>query len=56
MDILKAQQLQHFHGNTARKEKPVWTISTEQMTLATNDFSLDKENEDLGKCFFLYPP
>jgi len=56
MDILKTQQLQHFHGNTARKENSVWTISAEQMTLATNAFSLDKENEDLGKSFSLHPP
>lgn len=56
MDILKTQQLQHFHGNTARRENSVWTVSAEQMTLATNAFSLDKENEDLGKCFSLYPP
>ena len=55
-NILKAQQLQHFHGNAARKENSVWTVSAEQMTLATNAFSLDKTNEDLGKFFSLHPP
>lgn len=36
--ILKTQQLQHFHGNTAKRENSAWTISVEQMTLATNAF------------------
>lgn len=56
MDNLKTQQLQHFHGNTAKERKFCLDNFCRADDTATNAFFLDKENEASGKCTFQYPP
>lgn len=55
--ILKTQQLQHFHGNTAKREDSAGQSLWSRWHLPQMPFfPLDKENEDLSKYFSLHSP